>query len=144
MRAFSCSETLSALPAGDSGFTIAHQMPRKKKEDASCGLTQVQLAEATKTTKRSISCYQKDDGVPPSSIVMFLARALQVSADERLGLKPPKTAASSGDGDEETRRLWKRLQAVTQSPEKDQRAVIRLVNSLAAIAAPRQGERHGR
>lgn len=131
-------------------------MPRKKKEDASFGprlaalrkargLTQVQLAEVTKTTQRSISYYETDDGVPPSSIVMALARALQVSADELLGLKPPpKTAAPSGDGDAETRRLWKRFQAVTQLPEKDQRAVIRLINSLAAVAAPRQGERHGR
>lgn len=75
-------------------------MPRKKKEDSSFGprlatlrkargLTQVQLAEATKTTQRSISYYENDDGVPPSSIVMVLAQALQVSADELLGLKPP-------------------------------------------------------
>jgi hypothetical protein len=45
------------------------------------------------------------------------------------------------------RRLWKRFQVVTQLPEKDQRAVIRLINSLAAVAAPRrnaaQGEHNG-
>ncbi len=131
-------------------------MPRKKKEDASFGprlatlrkargLTQVQLAEATKTTQRSISYYENDDGVPPSSIVMVLAQALQVSADELLGLKPPpKAAPAASDDDPETRRLWKRFQVVTQLPEKDQRAVIRLINSLAAVTAPRQGERHGR
>ena len=140
----------------DSGFTIADEMPRKKKEDSSFGprlatlrkargLTQVQLAEATKTTQRSISYYENDDGVPPSSIVMVLAQALQVSADELLGLKPPpKAATAASDGDAETRRLWKRFQAVAQLPEKDQRAVIRLINSLAAITAPRQGERNGR
>jgi transcriptional regulator with XRE-family HTH domain len=50
-------------------------MPRKKKEDASFGpplaalrkargVTQVQLAEATQTTQRSISYFQNGDGVP--------------------------------------------------------------------------------
>jgi transcriptional regulator with XRE-family HTH domain len=59
-------------------------MPRKKKEDSSFGprltalrkargLTQIQLAEATRTTQRSISYYENDDGVPPASIVMLLA-----------------------------------------------------------------------
>jgi transcriptional regulator with XRE-family HTH domain len=135
-------------------------MPRKKKEDASFGprlamlskargLTLVQLAEATKTTQRSVSYYENDDGVPPSSIVMVLAQTLQVSADELLGLKPPpKAAAAVGDDDPEIRRLWKRFQIVTQLPEKDQRAVIRLIHSLAAVAKPRRGsesgERHGR
>ncbi|MBL0159216.1 MAG: helix-turn-helix transcriptional regulator [Bryobacterales bacterium] len=135
-------------------------MPRKKKADSSFGprlvalrkargLTQVQLAEATHTTQRSISYYENDDGVPPSSIVVMLAQALQVSADELLGLKqPPQAAPAVSDDDPETRRLWKRFQMVTQLPEKDQRAVIRLIHSLAAVAAPRkngsQGERHGR
>jgi transcriptional regulator with XRE-family HTH domain len=104
-------------------------------------MTQVQLAEATKTTQRSISYYENDDGVPPSSIVMVLAQALQVSADELLGLKPaPKaTQAVAMDDDPETRRLWKRFQMVTQLPEKDQRAVIRLINSLAAVTPRRNG-----
>jgi transcriptional regulator with XRE-family HTH domain len=142
----------NSRPVRDSGFTIADEMPRKKKEDSSFGprlaalrkargFTQVQLAEATKTTQRSISYYENDDGVPPSSIVMVLAQALQVSADELLGLKPaPKAAqAVAMDDDPETRRLWKRFQMVTQLPEKDQRAVIRLINSLAAVAPRRNG-----
>jgi len=131
-------------------------MSRKKKEDASFGprlcalpkargLTQVQLAEATQTTQRPISYYENGDGVLPCSIIMVLAQALRVSADESLGLKPPKAAAVREDS--ETRRLWKRSQAVAQLPEKDQRAVVRLINSLAAVSALRhngaQGDRHG-
>ena len=96
----------SPRPFQDSGFTIADEMPRKKKDDASFGprlvtlrkaggLTQVQLAEATKTTQRSTSYYENDDGVPPSSIVMVLAQALQVSADELLGWKPPPKFATA-------------------------------------------------
>jgi hypothetical protein len=37
--------------------------------------------------------------------------------------------------DPETRRLWKKFQLIMQLPEKDQRAVIRLVNSLVAAKA---------
>ena len=58
---------------------------------------------------------------------------------ELLGLKPPPHAAPAvQEDDPETRRLWKRFQVVTQLPEKDQRAVIRLINSLAAISTPRK------
>jgi transcriptional regulator with XRE-family HTH domain len=145
-------------PAADSAITIGHEMPRKKKEDSSFGprltalrkargLTQIQLAEATRTTQRSISYYENDGGVPPASIVMLLAGALQVSADELLGLKPPPRAQSGvADDHPETRRLWKRFQAVMQLPEKDQRAVIRLINSLAAHTTnngARNGHAHG-
>jgi transcriptional regulator with XRE-family HTH domain len=131
-----------------------------KKEDSSFGpwlvalrkargLTQVQLAEATRTAQRSISNYENDEGVPPSSVVLVLAQALRVSADELLGLKPPpKAAPMLSDDDSTTRRLWKRFQVVTQLPEKDRRAAIRLIHSLAAVAAPRSNaaerEQNGR
>jgi transcriptional regulator with XRE-family HTH domain len=139
----------------DSAFTIVLEMPRRKKEDSSFGprltairkargLTQVQLAQATGSTQRSISYYENDDGIPPASVVITLAKALKVSADELLGLKPPRVERVNDDG--ETKRLWKRFQMVTALPEKDQRAVIRLINSLAAIGATRKngslGERN--
>jgi transcriptional regulator with XRE-family HTH domain len=98
------------------------------------GLTQIQLAEATGSAQRPISYYENDDGVPP------------VSTDKLLGLKTPK-AAPAHEEDSETRRLWKSFQVVTQLPEKDQRAVIRLMNPLAAVTPRRnsiEGERNGR
>jgi transcriptional regulator with XRE-family HTH domain len=141
----------------DSAFTIASEMPRRKKEDSSFGprltairrargLTQVQLAQAAGSTQRSISYYENDDGIPPAAVVIALARALMVSADELLGLKPPRVERVNDDA--ETKRLWKRFQMVTALPEKDQRAVIRLINSLVAAGASRRdgapGERNGR
>jgi transcriptional regulator with XRE-family HTH domain len=139
----------------DSAFTIGCEMPRRKKDDSSFGprltairkargLTQIQLAEAAGTTQRSISYYENDDGVPPASAVIALSKALKVSADELLGLKPPRLDRVNDDG--ETKRLWKRFQMVTALPEKDQRAVIRLINSLAAVGVMRKngslGERN--
>jgi transcriptional regulator with XRE-family HTH domain len=60
-------------------------MPRRKKEDASFGprltairkargLTQVDLAKAAGSTQRAISYYENDDGIPPASAVIALAK----------------------------------------------------------------------
>jgi transcriptional regulator with XRE-family HTH domain len=133
----------SSSPARDFALTIADAMPRRKKDDSSFGprltairkargLTQVQLAEAAGSTQRSISYYENDDGIPPAAAVIALAKALRVSTDELLGLKPPRMEHAHDDA--ETRRLWKRFQMVTALPEKDQRAVIRLINSLVAAS----------
>jgi len=97
-------------------------------------LTQVQLAEAAGTSQRAISYYETTDNYPPAPALVALAKALGVSADELLGLKPPKADARAEDP--ETRRLWKKFQLVTSLPDKDQRAVIRLINSLARSDAP--------
>jgi len=93
------------------------------------GMTQVQLAEAIDSTQRAISHYETFGGYPPAPVLVVLAKALGVTADELLGIKPPRPDARSEDP--ETRRLWRKFQQVSALPEKDQRAVIRLINSLA-------------
>ncbi len=138
-------------------FTIADAMPRTKYGETSFGerlqnirkargLTQVQLAEAAATTQRAVSYYETEAGFPPAPAVVSLAKALKVTTDELLGLKPSKTAAAEEDS--EARRPWKRFQMISTLPERDQKAVIRLINSLAAAGPVRrngaQGERHGR
>jgi transcriptional regulator with XRE-family HTH domain len=95
------------------------------------GLTQVQLAEALGTTQRVISHYETNAELPPSSVIIPLARVLAVSTDELLGLKP---ARSNGNSSVEKQRLWKRFQKMDALPTKDQRAVIRLINSLAGAS----------
>jgi transcriptional regulator with XRE-family HTH domain len=93
------------------------------------GLTQVQLAEAIESTQRAISHYETFGGYPPAPVLVTLAKALGVTTDELLGIRRPKLDARTEDP--ETRRLWKKFQQVSELPEKDQRAVIRLINSLA-------------
>jgi transcriptional regulator with XRE-family HTH domain len=96
------------------------------------GLTQVQLAEAAGTTQRAISYYETEAGFPPMPAVIALAQVLKVSIDELIGIEEPKSGLLQDDP--ETRRLWKKFQQVRDLPEKDQRAVIRLVNSLASAS----------
>ena len=65
---------------------------------------------------------------------------MKMSADELLSSKPLKIEHAS-DGPE-TRRPWKRFQMLAVLPERDQRAVIRLVESDAgeAVAEVRCGD----
>lgn len=132
-------------------FTIAGAMPRRKYGDTSFGerlqairkargLTQVQLAEAAGTTQRAISYYETEAGFPPAPAVIDLAKALKVTTDELLGVRAPKVERL--DDDTEARRAWKKFQMVSTLPERDQKAVIRLINSLvAANSTPRSRAR---
>ena len=127
--------------------TIACVMPRKKYGETSFGerlqsirkarsMTQVQLAEAAGTTQRAISYYETEAGFPPAPAVIDLAEALNVTTDELLGVKPPRIERA--DNSSESRRMWKRFQMVTTLPERDQKAIIRLVNSLIAGSADKR------
>src|SRR5712692_331470 len=120
-------------------LTMTDAMPRRKYGETSFGerltsirkargLTQVQLAEVAGTTQRAISYYETEAGFPPAPAVIDLARALRISTDELLGVKPPKVERINDDN--EARRTWKRFQMVAALPERDQKAVIRLINSL--------------
>ena len=104
------------------------------------GLTQVQLAERVCSTQRAISYYENEAGYPPAAALITLAEALQVSTDELLGVQAPSPAP--GEGDPNLRRLWKKFQQVTALPERDQRAVTRLITSLATATHGMQRE-HG-
>lgn len=93
-------------------------------------LTQTQLAEMIGSTQRALSRYETVAEYPPAPVLVALAKALGVSADELLGLKPIKAAKAKQDPEE--RRVWKTFQMVLSLPEKDRRAVVRLVRSLVA------------
>jgi len=94
------------------------------------GLTQIELAELTGSTQRAISYYENEAGYPPTAAIIALARALHVTTDQLLGLAEPQAAPLQKDP--ELRRIWKRFQRIMTLPERDQRAVIRLINSLAS------------
>ena len=101
------------------------------------GLTQSDLATLIDSSQRNISHYETVAGYPPTDVLVKLASALKVSLDDLLGIKVPKAAPPRQDP--EVRRLWKKFQQVMTLPEKDRRAVIRLVNSLVATREHARG-----
>jgi transcriptional regulator with XRE-family HTH domain len=126
-------------------------MPRKKQKSSDFGsrlaeirrargLTQVELAKAVGSTQRAISYYESFHGYPPALAVAQLARALDVTSDELLGLQRlPKRRDQPDDPD--ARRLWRKLKRVLELPPTDRRALIRtfstLIESYEAKAARR-------
>jgi transcriptional regulator with XRE-family HTH domain len=116
-------------------------MPRKVQPSSPFGerltevrrarnLTQAQLAELAGLSQRAISHYETIAEFPPTAALVDLAQALEVSSDELLGLKTPKSRRTQEDP--ELKRLWKTFQLVASLPEKDRRAVVRLVHSLVS------------
>jgi transcriptional regulator with XRE-family HTH domain len=93
------------------------------------GITQIQLAERIGSSERAVPRYETVTEFPPTPVVVALARALKVSADDLLGLAPPRKNPVAQE-DPEARRLRTKFQQVMTLPERDRRAVIRLVNSL--------------
>jgi transcriptional regulator with XRE-family HTH domain len=114
-----------------AGSEFGERLAALRKER---GLTQVQLAEAMGATQRAMSYYENECDFPPGPILIELARVLKVSTDELLGVKTIRGRRVPQD-DPEVRRLWKKFQQILQLPEKDRRAVIRLVNSLVSAKA---------
>ena len=115
------------LSPDSTGFGVRLAQLRQER-----GITQVQLAEAAGTTQRAISYYENEAGYPPVDAIIRLADALGVSADELLGVRNGKHCiVKKEQQDPQDKRLWKKFRQVASLPEKDQRAVIRLINSLA-------------
>jgi hypothetical protein len=88
-------------------------------------------------TQRAISYYEIEAEFPPAPALITLAQVLEVSTDELLGIQP---ATPAGRERPEEQRLWKRFQRMATLPTKDQRAVIRLINSLAGSTAHSHAE----
>lgn len=121
-------------------LTMADAMPRKKRRELQFaarlaafrkahGLTQVQLSERTGISQRAISSYEAQGSYPPADVVASLARGLGVSTDELLGLKAPPKALRQRP-EPVPRGLRKKLQQILTLPASDQRAILRLINSL--------------
>ena len=124
--------------------TIEGAMPKKVEASSEAGkrlvrarrakgMTQVQLAEAIGSSQRAISHYETMAEFPPTAVLVELAKVLGVSADYILNLKTPKAAPALEFPDPKTKKLWKKFQHLQRLPEKDQRAVIRLINSLISV-----------
>lgn len=97
----------------------------------SLGMTQAELAQAVGVSRRVIAYYEHENAQPPGAMLVDLAKALRVSTDQLLGLKPPKEKKSP-----RTARLLKRLQKVERLPATDRRVLLKMLDSLV--------ERHGR
>jgi transcriptional regulator with XRE-family HTH domain len=95
------------------------------------GITQTQLAHAIGSTQRAISYYEAEGGNPPMEVAAKIAKALGTTADDLLGLLD--TAENHAPETTDERRLWRRFRQLLSLPEKDRRAVLRMLDSLTKV-----------
>ena len=93
---------------------------------------------AQRSSRRGPDRGKNECGYPPGPVLIELARVLKVSTDQLLDVKTPRKGRAAQE-DPEVRRLWKKFQQIMTLPEKDRRAVIRLVNSLVAAKTVQRG-----
>ncbi|MCW5971683.1 MAG: helix-turn-helix transcriptional regulator, partial [Blastocatellales bacterium] len=93
------------------------------------GLSQAQLAEALDIPQRTLSFYEREAGDIPAGLVSQLARALDVSVEEVLGV-PQAAAKKRGPKSQ----LEKQLEAVAELPRSQQQRILDVVQALIARA----------
>lgn len=100
------------------------------------GVTQEELGRLVGVSNRVICYYEQDGSQPPGALLVELARALKVSADDLLGLAPERPLLTR-----KTAFLLKRLQRVELLPSADQKAVLKFVDALLQTRGITNGDR---
>jgi transcriptional regulator with XRE-family HTH domain len=90
------------------------------------GLTQEQLGELVGVSKRVIAYYEGETKYPPAHLIAPLSKALNVSADELLGIKKAKIVLDS-----RLAALWRRLKVLETFSDRDKKAVVQFVEVIA-------------
>ncbi|MFZ1985328.1 MAG: helix-turn-helix transcriptional regulator [Desulfatitalea sp.] len=90
------------------------------------GLTQQQLGDKIGVSKRVIAYYEGETKYPPTHLIAPLSQALNVSADELLGIKKTQIAL-----DPKLAALWRRIKVLEGFSEKDKKAVLQFVEVIA-------------
>lgn len=91
------------------------------------GYTQRVLATESGVSQRMIAYYETHTATPPGDALATIARALDISMDELLGLKASATEAPASTA---SLRLWRQFREIESLPEADRKAVLRLVDAL--------------
>ncbi len=112
---------------------IAQRIAEVRKER---GISQQAMAKKLRVTQPIISRYENGELRIHAELLVKIAKILETTSDDLLGLEPVERAKPKNELDTpEKRRLWKKFQQIAKWPEKDQRAVIRLINSVSEARA---------
>ena len=108
---------------------IAKRIAKARKDR---GISQQAMAKKLGVTQPIISRYERGELRVHAELLVKIAKILKSSSDELLGLKPMKLHQPKNELDTaDKRRLWKKFQQIAKWSEKDQRAVIRIINSMS-------------
>jgi len=105
--------------------TFGQRLARLRKER---GFTQTELAEEVGTVQALISDYERGRTRAHADMVAAIARSLDVSGDELLGLTPSNSGATA----KISRRFLRRIQQLEDLPAHDQKAILKHIDALSA------------
>lgn len=116
-------------------------MPKQKTREAAsfgqrltalrkvAGYTQKKLADEVGVSRRMIAYYEGQSEHPPTTLLPALAQALNLSADELLGLEPPAATTRAGSKPRDNG-LQRRLRQIQSLPPEERRQLIQIVDAF--------------
>ncbi len=114
------SKSKDAPPAVIGGETFGQRLARIRKEK---GYTQVELARKMGIIQVLISDYERDKLRPYHEMIANFAQALEVSADELLGLKSHK-----GKGSSPSLKLLRRMKKIEALQPSQQKVLLQNID----------------
>ena len=102
--------------------TFGKRLARIRKEK---GFTQVVLAQKVGIIQVLVSDYERDKLRPHHDIIVRFAQALEISADELLGITSPK---KNGDGP--SLKLIRRMKKIESLPSTQQKVLLRTIDTF--------------
>lgn len=109
-------------PIDPDGESIGQRLARLRRER---GYTQTDLAQNVGIIQSLVSAYEVDKLRLSAEMAARLARALGVSSDDLLGLKP-----AAGNGKKPPRRILRRLQEIETLRPSEQRALFKIIDTF--------------
>jgi transcriptional regulator with XRE-family HTH domain len=113
-------------PLVKSKETLGQRIVRLRKER---GYTQAELAEKVGTIQRLISDYERDKLRPHPDMIISFSFALEVSADELLGIK-----ASKNEGEKPSLRITQRIKKIEALPPAQQKTLLKTIDTFIKAA----------
>jgi transcriptional regulator with XRE-family HTH domain len=102
--------------------TFGQRMARIRKAK---GYTQIELAQKLDIIQVLISDYECDKLRPYHEMIVRLAKALDISTDELLGVKPVKTKSSKV-----SLKLQRRMQKIDVLPPAKQKIILQTIDTF--------------
>lgn len=93
------------------------------------GLTQVQLADLLAVSQQAVTAYESGQRRVPISTLPLLARTLNITIEELIGV-PPKRTSKRGPAP----KLQQQLEQLSRLPKDKQRLVSQVIESVLAQA----------
>ena len=122
MNATMAQKTNAKEQTHENGETLGQKIMRARKAK---GFTQTELANIIGKGQKIISDYELGKLRPHPEMIAQLSVALDVSADELLGLKPIKSSKG-----EPNKKILRRMQEIEKLTPANQKFILRTLDSL--------------